>query len=302
MKAARVHRFGGPEVIVLEDVPTPVPAAGEVLVRVRAAGVGPWDAWVRSGKSVLPQPLPLTLGSDLAGVVDAVGPGAAFAVGDEVFGVTNKRFTNANAEYAIALAAMIAKKPASLDYVAAASVPVVAVTALQMLFDHGGLVAGQTVVVHGGAGNVGAYAVMLAKASGARVIATGLTNEVETIRALGADVVVDVTASRLQDAASDVDLVVDTIGPKVQDASFAVLKPSGVLVSSVTEPAAGKARSKFMLVDVTTAALERVAALLEAGTLRTNVGRVLPFASIAEAHEMLDGTRPRPNGKIVLTV
>ena len=138
MKAARVHRFGSPDVIQIDEIDVPVPAAHEVLVRVAVAGVGPWDSWIRAGKSVLPQPLPLTLGSDLSGTVEAVGPGVTdLAVGDPVFGVANKRFTNAYAELAIASTATIARKPASVEDALAASAPVVSVTALQMLFDHG---------------------------------------------------------------------------------------------------------------------------------------------------------------------
>ena len=136
MSAARVHQFGDPTVIVLEQIPVPTPGQGEVLVEVKAAGVGPWDAWIRAGKSVLPQPLPLTLGSDLSGVVAGVSPGVtAFALGEPVFGVTNPRFTGAYAEYALAAEGMIAPKPSSLTDAQAASVPVVAVTAWQALFD-----------------------------------------------------------------------------------------------------------------------------------------------------------------------
>jgi len=130
MKAVRVHRFGGLEAMAYEDVSRPAPGAGQVLVRVTAAGVGPWDAWVREGKSALTQPLPLTLGSDLSGVVEALGPAVSgFAPGDEVFGVTNPNFTGAYAQYAVADAAMIAPKPVGLSHV-------VACTAWQMVFDH----------------------------------------------------------------------------------------------------------------------------------------------------------------------
>jgi NADPH:quinone reductase-like Zn-dependent oxidoreductase len=159
-KACRIHQFGGPEVISLEDMVPPEPGKGEVLVRVRAAGVGPWDAWVRAGKSALPQPLPLTLGSDIAGVVQAVGPGVTgLAPGDAVFGVTNPHFTGGYADYAVATAAMLAKKPAALSDIDAASVPVVTVTAWQALFEEARLTAGQSVLIHGAAGNVGAFAV-----------------------------------------------------------------------------------------------------------------------------------------------
>jgi NADPH:quinone reductase-like Zn-dependent oxidoreductase len=138
MRAVRIHRFGGVEVIVHEVLPRPLPAQDQVLVRVKAVGVGPWDVWIRNGKSVLPQPLPLTLGSDLSGVVESVGPGVCGVQrGDEVYGVTNARFTGAWADYAVAEAGMIAPKPERLTPIEAASVPVVASTAWQMVFDHG---------------------------------------------------------------------------------------------------------------------------------------------------------------------
>jgi NADPH:quinone reductase-like Zn-dependent oxidoreductase len=150
MKAARIHNFGGPEVIVIEDVPVPVPASGEVLVRVAAAGVGPWDALIREGKSKVSPPPPLTLGSDLSGVVEAVGLGVTeFKNGDGIYGVTNPQFYGANAEYAIAFANMIALKPLGITQIEAASVPVVAVTAWQMLFDYAHAERGQTVMVVG---------------------------------------------------------------------------------------------------------------------------------------------------------
>ena len=176
MKAWRVHAFGPPEAMRFERVARPAPGAGEVLVKVHAAGVGPWDGWIRSGKSALPQPLPLTLGSDLSGVIEAVGLDVTgLQIGDSVYGVTNPRFIGAYAEYAVASAAMIARKPASLGHIEAASVPVIAVTAWQGLFDESRLTKGQTVLIHGGAGNVGAYAVQMARGAGLRCIATAGT-------------------------------------------------------------------------------------------------------------------------------
>src|SRR5215469_16837489 len=158
MRAARVHKPGPPNVIVVEDVDLPEPREQEVLVRVYAAGVGPWDALVRTDKSGLPQTYPLTLGSELSGVVEKLGPNTdEFTLGDEIFGATNPFFINGYAEYAIANAKMIARRPASLSHLEAAALPVVGVTAWQMLFDHGQAREGQTVVVHGSAGNVGAF-------------------------------------------------------------------------------------------------------------------------------------------------
>ncbi|MDR3532891.1 MAG: NADP-dependent oxidoreductase [Rhodopila sp.] len=308
MKACRVHRFGPPNVLTTETIARPVPGEEEVLVRVKAAGVGPWDAWVRAGKSVVPQPLPLTLGSDLSGVAEAVGTDVTtFEPGDEVFGVTNARFTGAYAEYAIASAGMLAGKPSTLDDVRAASVPVVAVTAWQALFEQARVGPGQTVLIHGGAGNVGAFAVQLAKLAEARVIATASARDADYVRDLGADVVVNFHATRFEEVAHNVDVVIDLVGADVQARSFAVLRPGGLLVSTVSQPDQDLARSHgvravFFLVDVTTMHLTRLAEMIDAGELTTNVGAVLPLADARVAHEMLEGTRARPRGKIVLQV
>lgn len=308
MKAARVHRFGPPEVITLEDIPRPQPDQGEVLVRVHAAGVGPWDGWIRAGKSALPQPLPLTLGSDLSGTVEAVGPGVtAFASGDAVFGVTNPRFVGAYAEFAIASAGMVSRKPDHLSDIDAASVPVVAVTAQQALFEEARLTRGQAVLIHGAAGNVGRYAVQLARRAELRVIATASAHDKADVQGLGADEVIDYQRERFEDKAGSVDAVLDLVGGEVQARSFRVLKPGGVLVSAVAPPDQDLAErhgvdAHFFLVDVTTQRLDRIASLLAAGELRTAVGMVLPLAAARDAHEMLEGTRAHPKGKIVLRI
>jgi NADPH:quinone reductase-like Zn-dependent oxidoreductase len=192
MMAWRVHEFGLPETMQFERVPMPSPGSGEVLVKVHAAGVGPWDGWIRAGRSALLQPLPLTLGSDLSGEVQAVGPDVSdLRVGDQVYGVTNPRFIGAYAEYALAAAAMMARKPTSLAYIEAASAPVIAVTAWQGLFDQGRLKSGQTVLIHGAAGNVGAYAVQMARRVGIQIIATAAAVDAAYVRELGADAVID---------------------------------------------------------------------------------------------------------------
>lgn len=307
MKAVRVHRFGGINAIEYEEVAVPAPGPGQVLVRVRAAGVGPWDAWVREGKSALPQPLPLTLGSDLSGVVEGVGPGVEeFHPGDEVFGVTNARFTGAQAEYAVAEAGMLARKPRRLTHLEAASSPVVASTAWQMVWDHGAVGPAKVVLVHGAAGNVGAYAVQLAKRAGARVFATVRPGDADRVRALGADRVIDADAGRFEEAAGRVDVVLDTLGGAMQTRSWDVLAPGGILVSSVSQPDQQEAarrglRGLFFLVAVTTAGLGRIADLFDAGRLLANVGEVLPLAEARRAHAMLAGLPHKP-GKIVLEV
>lgn len=308
MKAVRVHAFGGADAMVYEDVPVPVPGPGEALIRVAAAGVGPWDAWIRAGRSALQQPLPLTLGSDLAGIVEAAGPDVTgFAPGDAVFGVTNPRFTGSYADYAIASAAMIARKPASLSDVDAASVPVIAVTAWQALFEQAGLVQRQTVLIHGAAGSVGAFAVQLAHKNGIRVAATCGEEDVSYVRGLGADEVLSREGRPFQEVVRDMDAVIDLVGGDVQVRSFAVLKRGGALVSAVSPPDQDAAaergvKTAFFLVNVTTERLATIAQMLEAGTLETSVGAVLPLACARLAHEMLEGLRPRPRGKIVLQV
>lgn len=308
MKAYRVHEFGGPEVIRAEQIERPAPEADEVLVKVHAAGVGPWDGWIRSGHSALPQPLPLTLGSDICGVVEAVGENVrSFKAGDAVYGVTNPRFIGAYADYAIASATMIALKPKTIDDIEAASIPVIAVTAKQALFDQAGLKQGNSVLIHGAAGNVGAYAVQLAHKAGIRVIATGSAGDVDEIKSLGADQVIDHRASRFEEQVFEVDAVIDLVGGETQTRSFAVLKKGGKLVSAVSKPDQELASkhgvtAAFFLVAVSTAELNEIAAMVDGGFLKTNVGDVLPLSDAIAAHEMLEGTRARNKGKIILNV
>jgi NADPH:quinone reductase-like Zn-dependent oxidoreductase len=307
VKAVRVHRFGSTEVISLENVPEPVPGHGEVVVQVKAAGVGPWDAWIRSGKSVLPQPLPLTLGSDLSGVVHSIGLGVeGLQIGDEVFGVTNERFTGAYAEYAVAKATMISPKPKSLNHTHAASVPVVAVTAWQMVFELARLAPGSSVLIHGAAGNVGAYAVQMAKRAGAMVIATASAKDADYTRGLGADGIIDYRVRRFEEQVKNIDAVLDTVGGEALDRSYGVLKRGGILVSAAARPSNEKAelhgvRALFFLVQVTTERLRTIADLIDAGELKTEVGEVLWLNEACLAHEMLEGA-PHRRGKIVIKI
>jgi NADPH:quinone reductase-like Zn-dependent oxidoreductase len=308
MKAYRVHEFGGPEIIRAEDIERPVPGNDEVLVKVHAAGVGPWDGWIRAGHSALPQPLPLTLGSDISGVVEAVGPNVrSFERGDAVYGVTNPRFIGAYAEYAIASAGMIAIKPKTIGDIEAASIPVIAVTAKQALFDQAGLKQGDAVLIHGAAGNVGAYAVQLAHQAGLKVIATGSADDLQEIKNLGADQVIDHRSGRFEDQVSDINAVIDLVGGETQARSFAVMKKGGKLISAVSQPdqqlaAKHSVTAAFFLVAVTTKELDEISALVDGGSLKTNVGKVLPLSDAIMAHEMLEGTRERAKGKIVLKV
>jgi NADPH:quinone reductase-like Zn-dependent oxidoreductase len=304
MKANRIHVFGGPEVILFEDVPRPTPGTREVLVRVHAAGVGPWDASVRAGRSALPQPLPLTLGADLAGTVEATGSrDSPFSVGDEVFGVTNPRFTGAYAQYALAFTHMLAHKPRRHDFLESAAVPVVAVTARQMR--DAGVRPGDRVLVQGAAGNVGAYAVQFARAAGAHVIASVLPRDRDEALRLGADEVISIPSEEAQGLRGTLDTAIDTVGGKTQRDLFAYVRKGGTLISSASVPDAQLAQqcgleAKFILVDVNTEDLVAVADLLDAQQLVVRIGQVLPLGDARQAHEMLEGLRPLPVGKVVL--
>jgi len=308
MMAWRVHEFGPPEVMKFERIPRPDPGRDEVLVKVEAAGVGPWDGWIRAGQSALPQPLPLTLGSDLAGEIVAIGSGVSGPrPGDQVYGVTNPQFVGAYAQYAVASAAMLSSKPRSLSYIEAASVPVVAVTAWQALFEQAQLKAGQTVVIHGAAGNVGSYAVQLARDASVQTIATVATDDIAFVRNLGADTVIDYRTQRFEEQVRDADAVIDLVGGETQNRSFQVLRRGGKLISAVSDPDKHLAQSHgveaaFFLVNVTTRHLAQIAGLIDGGKLRTRVGVVLPLAEAREAHLILEGVRPYPKGKIVLAV
>jgi NADPH:quinone reductase-like Zn-dependent oxidoreductase len=308
MMAWRIHTFGPPGVMKFEELPPPAPGSGEVLVRVKAAGVGPWDAWIRAGKSALPQPLPLTPGSDLSGEIVGLGPGVSdLRAGDQVYGVTNPRFIGAYAEFAVASAAMIAMKPRSLSFIQAASVPVIAITAWQALFHHARLEAGQTVVIHGAAGNVGAFAVQLAHRAGVRIIATAAASDVGFLRALGASTVIDFHTQRFEEQVRGADAVIDLVGGETQTRSFQVLRHGGKLISAVSQPDQDIAQrhgveAAFFLVNVTSRHLAQMAALLDGGELRTHIGAVLPLAEASEAHLMLEHLRLQPKGKIVLAV
>lgn len=308
MMAWRMHEFGSPEIMKFERVPRPEPGPGEVLVKVEAAGVGPWDGWIRAGKSALPQPLPLTLGSDLSGEIVNVGPEVSeLRVGDQVYGVTNPRFIGAYAKYALASAGMVSNKPASLTHVEAASAPVVSVTAWQALFDHAQLKAGQTVVIHGAAGSVGSYAIQLARQAGVQTIATVGTDDISFVRDLGANTVIDYRTQRFEEEVRDADAVIDLVGGETQDRSFQVLRRGGKLISAVSRPDQDLAErhgveASFFLVNVTRQYLTEIARLVDGGKLRTNVGALLPLADAREAHFMLERVRPQPKGKIVLAV
>jgi NADPH:quinone reductase-like Zn-dependent oxidoreductase len=306
MKAARVLQFGPPSIITNDELPKPEPASGQLLVRVKAAGVGNWDALIREGKVQL-QPLPLILGSELSGIVEGVGAEVSeFKVGDEVYGATNEQFSGAYAEYAVPLSKRMAQKPKTLNFVEAASAPVVTVTAWQMLFDYAHAAAGQTVLVHGAAGNVGSYLVQLASQAGLHVVATAAAADLDYVRGLGAERVVDYKKPRFEDSLNGVDVVLDTVGGDTQQRSLRVIKPGGILVSVVspvpeTLQKHYGVRAAYFYVDVTTARLNKIAELYDSGKIVASVGTLLPLDQAQRAHEMLGGA-PHKRGKIVLSI
>lgn len=306
MKAARVLRFGQPDVIANVDLPRPEPAGGQLLVRVKAAGVGNWDALVREGK-IPNEHLPLILGYELSGIVEGLGAEVSeFKTGDEVFGATNEQLTGAYAEYAVPSAKMMAEKPKTLNFVEAASAPIVTVTAWQMLFEYAQVTSGQTVLIQGAAGNVGAYAVQLARQAGLHVIATAASSDLDYVKQLGAERVLDYRNDRLENSVSGVDVVLDTVGGDAQQRSLEVLKPGGILVSVVSPVSETMQkrygiRAAYFYVDVTTARLSKISELFDRGKLVTTVGTVLPLEEARIAHEMLGGA-PHKRGKIVLSI
>lgn len=303
MRAVCIHRFGPPAVIVIDDIQRPIPGSGEVLVRVAATGVGPWDALIREGKSEVSPPPPLTLGSDLSGIVEALAPDVAdFKTGDEVYGVTNPQFCGANAEFALASANMVAKKPKRLSHLEAASAPVIAVTAWQMLFDYARAAENQRVLILGAGGNVGAYAVQFAAMKRLNITAVVGSKDVEYVRSLGAESVLDYRSGSFEEILSPVDVVIDTVGGETRERSFRLVKPGGIVVSVVsTDPLQQRSdvRSVFFYVEVTTARLNTISKMFDDGILLPQVGSVLPLDQARTAHEMLAGA-PHKRGKILL--
>ncbi len=305
MRAVRVPRFGGPEVIEVQDIPVPSPGPNEVLVRVAAAGVAPWDAIIREGKSEVSPPPPLTLGSDLSGVVDRVGDGVKdFRVGDLVYGLTNPQFVGAQADYAVCQAGMIAPRPRGLSDLEAASAPVIAVTAGQMLFEYGDSKPGQTVLITGAAGNVGAYAVQMAVGSGIGVVAVARKRDGQVLRELGAKVIVDSEAPDFARGLPRVDALLDLVGGETVQQCIGALKENGKLVSVVSDQIPmhrQDVKPVFFYAEVTTARLRKFTEMFEGKKIRAKVGSVLPLEEARRAHEMLAGA-PHERGKIMLRV
>lgn len=244
----------------------------------------------------------MILGSDLSGLVEAVGADVSrFAIGDEVYGVTNRQFCGAHAEVAVALDGMIAPKPRRLNHLEAASAPVVAVTALQMLFEYTQAKSGDTIVITGAAGNVGAYVVQMALEAGMRVIAVGRPSDQELLRAFGVEMILDSSAAGFETSLLQVDVVLDTVGGDTVQRCSGAVKAGGRLVSVVSAQTPQRAgiQSVFIYAEVTSERLRTVTDMFERRKISPRVESVLPLAEARSAHEMLAGA-PHKNGKIVL--
>ncbi|MCX4690861.1 NADP-dependent oxidoreductase [Streptomyces sp. NBC_01408] len=305
MRAVVVSKWGGPEVLVETQAERPEPGMGEILVRVHAAGVNPVDWKTReSGAFIAWGPVP-AVGWDVSGTVEAVGPGVTlYRAGDEVYGMPRfPQQAGAYAEYVTAPARHFARKPASLDHVQAAALPLAALTAWQALVDTAGVSAGQRVLVHAAAGGVGHLAVQIAKARGAYVIGTASAAKHDVLRELGADEVIDYRTTDFEDAVSGVDVVLDAIGGEYARRSLKVLKPGGHLVTllgdSVPDDAEG-VHAAWVLVEPDLGGLREITDLVDRGLLKPLVDTVLPLEQAAKAHEI--GEQGRTTGKIVLTV
>jgi NADPH:quinone reductase-like Zn-dependent oxidoreductase len=311
MRSVRQQAFGGPEVLQLTEAERPVPMATEVLVRVRAVGLNPVEAMIRSGQFPLLGEPPFILGWDISGVVEDMEPGVTrFQPGDEVYGMPFfPRQAAAYADYVVAPSRQLARKPANLSHVEAAALPLVGLTAWQGLVDVGGLdeTGGQLVVVHGGGGGVGHVAVQIAKAYGAEVVATASAGKADFVRSLGADLVVDYRTTDFTSVVRNADIVYDTVGGYAER-SMEVLKPGGVLVSATERrnlalaarvEAAGL-KWGALSVEPDYAALEMLTVLVESGRLRPHVEHVLPLEQVASAHKLVESRHTQ--GKIVLSM
>jgi NADPH:quinone reductase-like Zn-dependent oxidoreductase len=308
MNAIRMHSYGGLEVLQWEDAPRPRVERGEVLIRVHAAGVNPLDWKVRAGllNGSVQHKLPLIPGWDVSGVVDEVGPGVSrFKKGEEVFAMSDPNRDGSYADYITVHEAAIARKPKSLFHVHAAATPVAALTAWRSLFDLGHLQSGQRILIHGGSGGVGHFAVQLAKWKGAYIIATASTKNEELLRKLRADETIDYTSQNFEDVVHNVDVVLDTIGGETQERSWRVLKKGGALISLVRPPSDQKARqfgARGIMCSVQPdgAQLSKIAKLIDSAKLKPIIDRILPLSEARRAHELSQDGHIR--GKLVLRV
>ena len=306
MKAIVAHEYGGPNVLKYEDAPRPEPKENEVLVRVIACGVNPADPLIVSGKYAqqFGTHLPLIPGYDVAGVVEKTGAKVTkLKVGDGVYGYA--LFGGGWAEYAVLAEGEAAIKPKSLTYVEAAAVPLAALTAWQALIDAAKLSAGQTALIHGGSGGVGSFAIQIAKARSARVIATASTANQDLLKQLGADVAIDYTKTKFEDVAKDVDVVLDPVGRDTLARSYAVVKKGGFIATLVSRPGQAELdkhgiRGASIYSHPDSNELTEITKLIEAKKIKPIVTQVVPLHEAAKAEEQAETHHTR--GKIVIKI
>lgn len=304
MKALRLHGRTTPPPFVYEEAPRPEPGEGEVLVAVHAAAVTPTElqwapTWTtRAGAA---RPLPIIAGHEFSGEVRAVGHGVTdLAPGDAVYGMNDWFRDGAQAEYCVARATEVAPKPRAIDHVHAAVVPISALTAWQGLIERAHLATGQRVLIHGASGGVGVFAVQLARRCGAHVIGTASASNVDFVRGLGADAVIDYRAQRFENAVRNVDVVFDTVGGETLERSWGVLKPGGTLVTvAASEEAAEtpRVREAFFIVEPKRSQLDEITRLIDDAELLALVGAVFPLAQGRDAY-----AHKPAHGKVVLRV
>ncbi len=306
MKAITMHSFGGPDVLQTEEIPVPVPMKGEVLIKVKAAGVNPVDYKIRSGDYFRKETrLPAVPGRDVSGTIEAVGGGETdLRVGDDVYAFLASH-SGGYAGFAIAWQNEVARKPASIDHIHAAAVPLAGVTAWQALFDHGRLQAGQRVLIHGAAGGVGHFAVQFAKARDAVVIATAAREDIPLLKELGADQVIDYRREAFEDRTRDIDLVVDLIAGDTQRRSWRVLKDGGTLVSTLEQPSqsqaeAHHARATVFMASPSREILTEIGRLIDEGKVHVVLQKTYPLSEAARAQDELE--HEHSVGKRVLMV
>ena len=315
MRAMVITRFGGPEVFERQEIERPTPAPGEVLVRVVASGTNPVDAKLRQNASWAGLTPPLVLGYDVCGVVEEVGEGVtSFKAGDEVY-YTPEIFGNrfgSYAEWNSVPAAIVAPKPPSLTFEEAAAVPLAGGTAWEAIVRRMQIRPGETVLIHGGAGGVGSFAVQIAKSAGARVLATAGARNQEVLARLGADVCIDYTKEdftevvREHTGGAGVDAVFDTVGGELISKSIAATRPFGRL-STILTPAGSmgglSSRNQTLYGIFLTRESQRLrdmSAWIEQSGARPLIGEVLPLEEVSRAHERLDSGHG--TGKVILRV
>ncbi len=303
-----IHQYGGPEELKYEDMPEPSINPDDVLIRIYSTSVNPIDWKVRQGlrKEGPPRVFPLILGWDVSGVVEKAGSAVtSFREGDEVWGRPDTSRNGTYAEFVAVRAGEIAYKPKTIDHSAAAAIPLAGLTAWQGIFDHGKLQAGQKILIHGAAGGVGSLAVQLAKWKGAYVIGTASGKNVSFLKELGASEVIDYKNEHFEEKLKDIDLVFDMIGGETQVKSLTVLKPGGILVSTVgirdmeALQAKGIHGEQYMAKSLPDQ-LKQLAELIDAGKIKPVIAQVMPLKDAARAHRISEEGHTR--GKIVLKV